>query len=105
MYASERERVLARDYSGGYDEAQAAEAFGRWMLAAGSDHLLQTSLRDRERIFNLGYYTWVEQQAVSIGDFQARRAQSFWTGLRPKIAAWDSLIAEFNARTTVLEEL
>ena len=105
MYASERERVLARDYAGGYGEAQAAEAFGRWMLAAGSDNLLQTSLRDRERIFNLGYYTWVEQQGVRLGDFQARRAQSFWTGLRARIAAWDSLIAEFNARTKVLEQL
>jgi cysteine synthase A len=105
MYASERERVLARDYADGYDEARAAEAFGRWMLAADTDHLLQASLRDRERIFNLGYYTWVEQQGVGVDDFQARRSQSYWTGLRAKIAAWDSLIGEFNARTKVMEEL
>jgi cysteine synthase len=105
MYASERERVLARDYADGYDEARAAEAFGRWMLAADTDHLLQASLRDRERIFNLGYYTWVEQQGVSVDDFQARRSQSHWTALRAKIAGWDSLIGEFNARTKVMEEL
>jgi cysteine synthase len=105
MYASERERVLARDYADGYDEAQAAEAFGRWMLAADTDHLLQTSPRDRERIFNLGYYTWVEQQGVSVEDFQARRSHSFWTGLRNKIASWDELIGEFNSRTKVIEHL
>jgi cysteine synthase len=105
MYASERERVLARDYADGYDESRAAEAFGRWMLAAGTDHILQASLRDRERIFNLGYYTWVEQQGLGVDDFLARRSQSYWTGLRAKIAAWDSLIGEFNARTKVLEEL
>jgi cysteine synthase A len=105
MYASERERIVARDYADGYDEARAAEAFGRWMLAAGTDHLLQATLRDRERIFNLGYYTWVEQQNVTVEDFQARHSQSYWTGLRAKLAAWDSLIGEFNARTKVMEEL
>ncbi len=34
---------------------------------------------ERARIFNLGYYTWVEQQGVSLEDFEARRSQAFWT--------------------------
>jgi cysteine synthase A len=105
MYASERERVLARDYPDGFDEASAAEAFGRWMLAAGTDHLLDARQTDRERIFDLGYFTWVEQQGVSVGDFEARRSQSYWAGLRDKMTAWDDLIGEFNARTKVIEDL
>jgi cysteine synthase len=105
MYGSEREQVLARDYSGGFDEARAAEAFGRWVLAAGTDHLLETSVRDREAIFNLGYYTWVEQQGVGLADFTARRSQAYWMDLRERLARWDSLIEEFNARTGVLQDL
>jgi cysteine synthase A len=105
MYGSERARVQARDYPLGFDEAHAAEAFGRWMLAAGTDHLLEPSLRDRERIFNLGYYTWVEQQGVSPADFTARRSQAYWVDLRGRLASWDGLIAEFNARTGVIEDL
>jgi cysteine synthase len=105
MYASEREQVLARDYPGGFDQVHAAEAFGRWMLGAGAGHLLETSLRDRERIFDLGYYTWVEQQGVSPADFTARRSQAWWVGLRQKLASWDALIEEFNARTGVMEDL
>jgi hypothetical protein len=105
MYPSERERVLARDYPGGFDQAHAAEAFGRWMLAAGTDHLLETSLRDRQRIFDLGYYTWVEQQGVSLADFTARRSQAWWVGLRDRLASWDALIEDFNARTGVIEDL
>ena len=105
MYASERERVEARDYPAGFDEAAAAAAFGRWMLAAGTDHLLETSLRDRERIFNLGYYTWVEQQGVGLADFAARRSQAYWVDLRERLASWDGLIKEFNARTGVIEDL
>src|SRR5215470_9639949 len=105
MYGSEREQVLARDYPGGFDEAHAAETFGRWMLAAGTDHLLETTLRDRQRIFDLGYYTWVEQQGVSLADFTARRSQAWWAGLRDRLASWDGLIEEFNARTRVADDL
>ncbi len=101
MYESERQRISARDFSGGFDATAAAEVFARWMLGAGTDNLLETRTEDRSRIFNLGYYTWVEQQGVSLEDFVAREEQSFWGGLRPKLDAWDGLIAEFNARTGV----
>ena len=101
MYETERQRVSARDFPGGFDEAAAAEVFGRWMLATDTDNLLETTREDRARIFNLGYFTWVEQQGVSIGDFVVRRHQSFWTGLRVKLHEWDELIGEFNAQTGV----
>ena len=103
MYATERARIEARDFPGGMDDVAAAEAFGRWMLGAGTGDLLETTLRDRERIFNLGYFTWVEQQGVPLEDFTARRDQSFWTGIRDNLPAWDEMIREFNARTRVLE--
>ena len=54
---------------------------------------------ERDRIFNLGYFTWVEQQGLSIEEFEARRPQSWWRALRPLIPAWDELITEFNHRT------
>ncbi len=99
MYESERQRITARDFPDGFDARDAAEVFGRWLLAAGTDNLLETTLADRERIFNLGYFTWVEQQGVSLADFQARRDQRFWTGLRDLLPAWDAMIGEFNDRT------
>jgi hypothetical protein len=99
MYESERQRITARDFPGGFGARDAAEVFGRWLLAAGTDNLLETTLADRERIFNLGYFTWVEQQGVSLADFQARRDQRFWAGLRDLLPAWDAMIGEFNDRT------
>jgi cysteine synthase len=99
MYASERERIAARDFPDGFGPAGAGEVFGRWMLGASTDHLLETTLADRNRIFNLGYYTWVEQQGVSLADFESRRHQRFWTGLRDLLPAWDARIEEFNQRT------
>ena len=99
MYGSERDRIAARDFPAGFGPADAAEVFGRWMLGAGTDDLLEATRADRDRIFNLGYYTWVEQQGVPLPDFEARRDQSFWTGLRDLLPAWDAMIAEFNSRT------
>jgi hypothetical protein len=52
---------------------------------------------DRKRVFNLGYYTWVEQQGISVEDFDRRKSQDFWEGLVGGIPAWDRLIQEFNA--------
>lgn len=101
LYESERDRIRARDFVGGFDEATAAEVFGRWMLGADTSDLLETTTQDRERIFDLGYYTWVEQRGTSIEDFVARRAPAFWTGLRSRLEAWDELIVDFNARTGV----
>ena len=49
-------------------------------------------------MFNLGYYTWVEQQGVTSAEFTARRDPAFWRGLRGSLEAWDAMIAEFNAR-------
>jgi cysteine synthase len=101
MYASERAKILARDFPDGFGPVAAGEAFGRWMLAAGTDHLLETTRPDRERIFNLGYYTWVEQQGLSVEEFVARREASFWSGLRRKLPQWDEMIKELNYRSGV----
>jgi cysteine synthase len=101
MYDSERDRIRARDFADGFDEATAAGVFGRWMLGADTSDLLETTTRDRDRIFDLGYYTWVEQRGTSVEDFVARREPEFWVGLRDRLEAWDELIVDFNARTGV----
>ncbi len=101
MYESERRRILARDFADGFDDAAAAGVFGRWLLGADTSDLLETTTRDRDRIFDLGYYTWVEQRGTSVEDFVARREPEFWEGLRTRLDAWDELIADFNARTGV----
>jgi cysteine synthase len=101
MYASEWPRLIQRHFGGRFDEIAAGEIFGRAVLGAATDHLIELDARSRERVFNLGYYTWVEQQGVSIPEFTARRSQAFWTGLRGHLDAWDALIDEFNTRAGV----
>ena len=98
LYKSEEAKATAKFFAGGFDTPEAAEVFGEHLLGAATDHVLELTERDRHRVFNLGYYTWVEQQGVSIGEFSARRDQRFWRGLRDLLPAWDAMIQEFNAR-------
>jgi cysteine synthase len=98
MYGSERDKALARHFPHGFDAVAAGETYARHMLGAATDRVLEMTTVDRNRVFNLGYFTWVEQQGVSLPEFEARRSQSFWTGLRALIPVWDRLIDEFNAQ-------
>jgi cysteine synthase A len=105
MYESERVLALARYFPDGFDDVAAAEVFGEHLLGAATDSMLELTSTDRERIFNLGYFTWVEQQGVTVEEFVARRDQSFWASLRTAVGSWDEMIVDFNARTGVLEDL
>ncbi len=98
MYATEIERILARDFGGTFDDVAAGETFGRFVLGAGTDDLLELTRVDRDRIFNLGYFTWVEQQGVPIEEFEARRRPEFWAQTRAILPVWDERIEEFNDR-------
>lgn len=96
MYGSEIDKVQAGVFGGTFDELAAAEAYGRHMLGTTTDNMQEMNLRDQERIFNLGYYTWVEQQGVTLDDFDARRDPDFWDNLMDVVPAWDRMIGCFN---------
>jgi cysteine synthase len=101
LYGSERENYRAKHYPDGFGEVNAGEIFAGSLEAITDDHMLELRHQDRKRIFNLGYYTWVEQQGVRFDDFEKRKDQSFWRGLVDSIPAWDRLIESFNAEAGV----
>jgi len=99
MYSSERDRSIERDFAGRFGPREAAATAGAFLDGVAPDHVLDLTDADRRRIFNLGYYTWVEQQGVGFEEFVERRDQATWTRMRDLLPAWDALITEFNART------
>ena len=97
MYGTELKIAEDRYAAGGVDKVKAAEVFGQAMLGAATDHMIELTRPARERIFNLGYYTWVEQQGTSLQDFDRRRDQAFWDELMELVPVWDNMIKQFNA--------
>ncbi len=99
MYGSEIDKAIVRYFGNRFDAVAAGETWGRALAGATTDHLLEATQIDRRRMFNLGYFTWVEQQGVSLEEFSARAKQSFWDGLLDLVPAWDALIAKVNSRS------
>ena len=98
LYPSERAKTLATRFGGEFSSTDAAEVFGEHLAHTSTEHMIDCTEADRRRIFNLGYYTWVEQQGTPFELFEERRHQSFWQGLRRYVGVWDSMIDDFNDR-------
>ena len=99
MYGTEISKTSEHDFGGRFDELSAAESYGQFILGTTTDNMEEMTLRDRERVFNLGYYTWVEQQGVSVEEFDRRREPEFWHQLMDNVPVWDQMIEAFNGRT------
>ena len=98
LYPSEYKKTMADRFGGKFDEADAKATYAKYVGAADTSDMIECTHRDRSRVFNLGYYTWVEQQGTPFELFEARRHQSFWQGLRRFVPVWDEMITEFNDR-------
>jgi len=101
LYASEVPHLLKKHFNGPVTPERCGEAYGRAILGASNVNMLELTELERRRVFNLAYYTWVEQQGVSVEEFEARRDPKFWTGLHDLVPVWDRLIRSFNDKTGV----
>lgn len=101
LYASEFDGIKEREFGGEFDMVNAGETFGRVILGASTSDVMELGEVEKRRVFNLGYYTWVEQQNVTVEEFRQRRGQDFWQDVRAQLPKWDALIADFNARAKV----
>ncbi len=98
LYPSSRAKTIEKRFGNDFTEVDAAAVYGEHLANVEIDGTLDCTERDRNRIFNLGYYTWVEQQGTPFDLFEARRSQDFWRGLRRYLPVWDDMIDEFNGR-------
>ena len=101
LYSSEIDKAVRKHFAGSFGESEARQVFEQHLASVDTDHLLELSACDRDRIFNLGYFTWVEQQGISVEQFEARRSQDYWQGMRQALPAWDERISRFNRDTGV----
>jgi cysteine synthase len=88
---------------GQYTEKNAAVDDARWLKGIGTDYLEDLTYRGKQRIHNLKYYTWVEQQGKTYEEIQAQWYQKdYWTKVQEQIPEIDAKIEEFNAKVGLL---
>ena len=102
LYTSELAKAKTKYFGAGFGAAQATQTYATHIQQADTQDVLPLTEVERGRIFNLGYFTWVEQRGIELADFEARRDQSFWRGLHAWLPAWDAQITAFNKATGML---
>jgi len=86
---------------GTYSEDDASAHFARYLMGASTDDMLELSQRDRRRVHNLKYFTWVEQQGRTYPEILAQREDpDYWTGVQRQVPEIDALIESFNHRVS-----
>ena len=95
LYLSELEKTK-NNFQGIFDKSACANIYKKYLKEIDTENMLELSQNDKERIFNLGYYTWVEQQGVNLSDFEKRKDQNFWLGHYKHMISLDDKIEEFN---------
>ncbi len=83
---------------GPYSVGQAAIDHNRHMLGLKTDSMQELGYRDRKRIHNLKYFTWIEQMGRSVEelDRQWYDYDEYWGSIHNMVPAIDQLIVEFN---------
>ena len=75
LYLSELDRTK-EEFIGIYDEFSCAEIIGQYLKGATTDNTLELNQREKERIFNLGYYTCLLYTSPSPRDLSTSRMPS-----------------------------
>jgi cysteine synthase A len=92
---------------GPYTETDAAVDYNAGLLATKTDYALDLGYRDRKRIHNLKYFTWVEQLGKSVEELNAQWVDypGYWDRIHESVAAIDEKIGAFNDRVGLLKDL
>jgi cysteine synthase len=97
MYQSRVKEL--QDEEGAYTALKASADFARSLAGQGTDNTLELGYRERKRVHNLKYYTWVEQQGKTSAelDDQWYAQDKTFLAVQKQAAQVDALIQEFNA--------
>ena len=102
MYRSRLEEL--RESDGEYSPTDAAADDAAHLLGVRTDNMLELTYKERKRVHNLKYYTWVEQQGRTVDELNALWYDpSAWTGVQSQVDDIDHLIDQFNAATGLLD--
>jgi hypothetical protein len=103
MYQS---RILeAREKYGPFDREKSAVVFHRDLMGLNTEAVLELTYRDRKRMHNLKYFTWVEQQGKTVEELNAQwYDDDYWKRQWSKVDEWDAEIEEFNEKTGLLKK-
>lgn len=90
---------------GDYTEIRAHVDFERYLLGLDDEGVMELSYRDKKRMHNLKYFTWVEQQGKTVDELDAQWYDDhYWSSKFALADEWDEKIEAFNEETGLLKK-
>ena len=90
---------------GDYTEIKANIDFERYLQGLDSEGVLELNYRDKKRMHNLKYFTWIEQQGKTVEELDAQwYDDNYWSSKFALADEWDEKIEAFNAETGLLKK-
>ena len=94
-----------REELGPYGEIRAHVDFQHYLLGLDDEGVMELSYRDKRRMHNLKYFTWVEQQGKTTEELDAQwYDDQYWSSKFSLADEWDAKIEAFNAETGLLKK-
>ncbi len=87
-----------REAEGALRDTDAERIAYRHIDGLRADNVLELTYRERRRVHNLKYYTWVEQQGMDSGELTRQwYDKRYWRSIQELAAGIDEMIEAFNA--------
>lgn len=97
--------VEEAEKKGEYTELEAAIDFEGCISKQNIDNFLELGYRDRKRVHNLKYYTWVEQQGKTYEEINEQWDEEYWRAIfEDEVTYFNKLIEEFNDEVGLLKK-
>lgn len=94
-----------REERGEYGDVDAARDYETCLQEIDTEYLMELTYRDKKRMHNLKYFTWIEQQGKEVEDLDAQwYDENWWTDRLHVTEKWDKRITEFNEKTGLLKK-
>ncbi len=94
--------VEMHEESGDYHRDDAIADDARYLKGQATDFIQELGYKDRKRIHNLKYYTWVEQQGKTYEEIMDQWYDpEYWTKIQTQQPEIDALIEEFNHKAGI----
>jgi cysteine synthase len=93
--------VELQQHEGAYTDEKATADFSDCIIGQGTDNMLEMTERERLRVHNLKYYTWVEQQGKTteqLNELWHEQEKNF-LAVQKQADEIDKLIIQYNERT------
>ncbi len=90
---------------GEYSEMRAAIDFHRSLQSIKTDNMQELLYTDKQRLHNLKYFTWVEQQGKQVEELNQQwyDEENYWNNIHKQTSKIDELIIEFNNKVNLFK--